>query len=58
MPQEAGRVNDYRTVASGSPGLKDALRASSQPAGDKINDDPIPAPKVRVGNEKTNKIKP
>ena len=59
MPQEAGEIDDYREVASGSPGLKDSLSkwASSQPAGDKIKDYPVPGRGARVKDEKYKKDK-
>ena len=53
VPQEADEIDDYRAVAPGSPGLKHPLSkwASSQPAGDKINNYSVCGPKPRVENK-------
>ena len=59
VPQKADKINNYREVASGSPGLKDPLSkwACSQPAGDKINNYPVPGRGARVENTKDKKDK-
>ena len=52
-------MNNYRAAASRSPGLKDSLRkwASSQPAGNKINNYRVSRPKAPAKIRKIKKIK-
>ena len=63
MWQEENEISNYRAAASRSPGLNDSLRkwASSQPAGNEMNDYRVSRPKAPAENEankgnKENKI--